>query len=243
MTTADAVRGRLALGRILPLGPAGDGAWLTEQAARAALERAADRISGVRLIGSRRGAPGLRLALDDPSSAVGAPVPAPPGALPHGPLRIDGEVAVARTALERAPLPELAAALRDALLTAAEALDLEVAAADLRMASLLDPAEEETEAEARSGRSGTAPPVTVPPGDPAEEAVAAVAGVAGLTGVLGRPVRRTARGQSVEFAVAAGHRPLTVVRAVRAALSAGAADLPVSVLITAVHPPSAAAGN
>ncbi|QDY76136.1 hypothetical protein [Streptomyces qinzhouensis] len=229
MTPADAVRERLALGRLLPLGPADDGTWLTEQAARAVLYRAADRIAGVRLIGSRRGAPGVRLALDDPASAVASPVPPPPGALPHGPLRIDGEVAVERAALARAPLPELAAELRGALLTAAEeTLGLVVTGADLRMARLLDTAEP-------VDRSGPAGPATVPADGPVAEAVAEVPGVAGLTGTLGRPVHRTEDRVRVEFAVAAGHRPLTVVRAVRAAVAPLVAGAPVAVLITAVH--------
>ncbi|MFF3556888.1 hypothetical protein ACWD4V_10335 [Streptomyces tsukubensis] len=230
MTTADAVRERLAPGRLLPLGPAEDGAWLTERAARAVLRRAAEPIAGVRLIGSRRGVPGVRLALDDPGSAAVSPVPPPPGALPHGPLRITGEVAVERAALARAPLPELASELRGALLTAAEeTLGLVVAGADLRMAQLLDTAADPAE------RNEAAPPSAVPADGPVAEAVAGVEGVAGLTGTLGRPVHRTEDRVRVEFAVAAGHRPLTVVRAVRAAVAPLVAGIPVAVLVTEVH--------
>ncbi|MDG4858691.1 nucleopolyhedrovirus P10 family protein, partial [Streptomyces sp. T-3] len=43
------VRRQLGLGRLLPLGGAADGAWITEHAARAALSAAASGVRGVRL--------------------------------------------------------------------------------------------------------------------------------------------------------------------------------------------------
>ncbi|NEC74051.1 nucleopolyhedrovirus P10 family protein, partial [Streptomyces rochei] len=52
MTTADrwtqAVRERLGLGRLLPLGGPGDGAWIAERAVRGALLAAAGGVPGVR---------------------------------------------------------------------------------------------------------------------------------------------------------------------------------------------------
>ncbi|NUP44036.1 MAG: nucleopolyhedrovirus P10 family protein, partial [Streptomyces sp.] len=46
---ARTVREQVALGRLLPLGGAGDAAWITESAAVAVLRRAADALPGVRL--------------------------------------------------------------------------------------------------------------------------------------------------------------------------------------------------
>src|SRR4051794_22719153 len=87
---------QVALGRLLPLGEAGDAAWITESAAAGALRRAADVVPGVRL-----GAVSLALAAD-PAVGGEAPGPAdvggaaPVGALPYRPLRItaDFEAAV-----------------------------------------------------------------------------------------------------------------------------------------------------
>ncbi|MEV0505515.1 hypothetical protein AB0I84_49205, partial [Streptomyces spectabilis] len=62
---ASVVRRQLGLGRVLPLGGAGDGAWLTEAAATAVLRRAAERVTGARLTS-------VRLALADPDAAYGA---------------------------------------------------------------------------------------------------------------------------------------------------------------------------
>ncbi|NEB73078.1 nucleopolyhedrovirus P10 family protein, partial [Streptomyces fulvissimus] len=44
----EAVRHQLGLGRLLPMGEAPDGAWLTEAAARTVLRRSADEVPGVR---------------------------------------------------------------------------------------------------------------------------------------------------------------------------------------------------
>ncbi|AWI28680.1 hypothetical protein [Streptomyces tirandamycinicus] len=123
-----AVRARLRLGRLLPLGAPRDGAWLAEQAAEKVLRRAAERVPGV--------LPGrIRVGLADPGSAGTPAVPPPPAALPPGPLRIEAEFA----AIGAVPLVEPAERLRGALFTAAgERLGLRVAAVDLRITALLD---------------------------------------------------------------------------------------------------------
>jgi hypothetical protein len=216
MTTADAVRRRLGLGRLLPLGGATDGAWLTEQAADTVLRRAAAEVSGVAL--GR-----LRLALTDPDAAAAPAVPAPPSALPPGPLRIEADFA----ASARAPLPAAAAALRAALFTAAELLDLGVTEVDLRVTELLDGAPEE--------RAPTPPPEVgaATPTDAAGRAAAGAAGVAHLTAALGAAVHLAPDHVRVELATASGHRPLEVVRAVREAVTSTLADgRPVAVLVT-----------
>ncbi|MDI9887930.1 hypothetical protein QMZ92_27075 [Streptomyces sp. HNM0645] len=132
MTTVEgwtgAVRARLGLGRLLPLGTAEDGAWLAERAAEPVLRRAAGEVPGV--------VPGtIRTGLAYPGSAGTPAVPPPPAALPPGPLRIEAEFAAAAAV----PLPELAELLRTALFTAArERLDLAVAVVDLRVTAVLD---------------------------------------------------------------------------------------------------------
>ncbi|TLQ48567.1 hypothetical protein FEF34_30410 [Streptomyces marianii] len=140
MTTAEgwtgAVRARLGLGRLLPLGTAEDGAWLAERAAEPVLRRAAGEVPGV--------VPGtIRTGLADPGSAGTPAVPPPPAALPPGPLRIEAEFAAAGAV----PLPELAELLHTALFTAArERLGLAVAVVDLRVTALLDGPPETPEA-------------------------------------------------------------------------------------------------
>ncbi|MGW7790727.1 nucleopolyhedrovirus P10 family protein, partial [Streptomyces tricolor] len=92
------VRQQVGLGRLLPLGEAPDGAWITEAAARAVLAgAAAEGVPGMRL-----GA--LRIALADPEEVREPVVPAPPSALPPGPLRVTADFAV--SAAE--PLPAAA---------------------------------------------------------------------------------------------------------------------------------------
>jgi hypothetical protein len=219
MTTADAVRRRLGLGRLLPLGGAADGAWLAERAAEAVLRRSAAEVPGV--------APGrLRLALVDPDAAAAPAVPAPPSALPPGPLRIEADFA----AVARDPLPVTAAALRTALFTAAVGLlDLEVAEVDLRVTELLDAAPETL---------APAPPTEVraaAPTDPAGTAASRVPGVAHLTATLGTAVHLAPDHVRIEVATASGHRPLDVVRAVREAVTTALADgRPVAVLVSSV---------
>ncbi|MFB6841459.1 hypothetical protein [Streptomyces sp. NPDC056361] len=217
MTTAEgwtaAVRDRLAPGRLLPLGAAADGVWITERAARTVLDRAVSAVRGV--------VPGtLRVGPDpdaDPGAEAAAPdaPPAPPGGLPPGPLRITADFA----AVAGRPLPELAEELRSALLgAAADGLGLPVAGVDLRVTDLLDTA------------PAAAGPAAPPPGrpspatdDPVALAVLRVEGVAGVTDALGPPVRRGPDGGvRVELAVTAGRHPLDVARAVRNAVTAAA---------------------
>ncbi|MFE7777510.1 hypothetical protein ACFU5O_27165 [Streptomyces sp. NPDC057445] len=221
MTTAggraEAVRARPAPGRLLPLGGAGDGAWLTERAARAVLGAAAVR--GV-VVES------LRIGLADPEEVAEHAVPPPPGALPPGPLRIETECAVASDE----PIPAVAERLRAALLTAStELLDLAVTAVDLRVTELLDELPQPREADRSTGVRAAAPQGDV------GHAVAAVPGVAHLTDVLGAPVGVDDRAVRVECAVAPGHRPLAVALAVRAAVTPLLpSPVPVTVLITDV---------
>ncbi|KRD10763.1 hypothetical protein [Streptomyces sp. Root264] len=123
-----AVRRRLGLGRLLPLGGPRDGAWLTEAAAEAVLRRAAHNVAGVRL-----GV--LRLELVDPDGPFEPAVPAPPSALPPGPLRVTAECAAAAYK----PLPTTTERLRSALATTATLrLGLVVSEIDLRVTELLD---------------------------------------------------------------------------------------------------------
>ncbi|MFF3245730.1 hypothetical protein ACFYWY_18780 [Streptomyces sp. NPDC002870] len=219
VTTADAVRRRLGLGRLLPLGGAADGAWLAERAAEAVLRRAAADVPGV--------VPGrIRLALVEPGAAAAPAVPAPPSALPPGPLRIEADFA----AVAREPLPAIASALRTVLFTAAaERLDLGVAEVDLRATDVLD-ALPETPA--------PAPPTEVraaAPTDQAGTAASRVPGVAHLTATLGTAVHLAPDHVRVEVATARGHRPLEVVRAVREAVTTALADgRPVAVLVSSV---------
>ncbi|MEQ4608902.1 hypothetical protein ABMX48_20475 [Streptomyces cavourensis] len=142
-----AVRQRLGLGRLLPLGGATDGIWIAETAAASVLRAEAvvpGAVLGALRIGLSRGAadrkdmttsePTSPPASPSPSGAVPGPVP-PPGALPPGPLRIEAEF---RAAADR-PLPGTAATLRAALVAAAAArLGLEVAEVDLRVKALLE---------------------------------------------------------------------------------------------------------
>ncbi|MFI6010753.1 nucleopolyhedrovirus P10 family protein [Streptomyces sp. NPDC051243] len=239
MATADrwtqAVKRQLGLGRLLPLGDPHDGAWIAETAAEAVLRRAAEGMRGVRL-------DALRIGLTDPEDVREAAVPAPPSALPPGPLRVTGEFAA--TATE--PLPATAERLRGLLAgTATQRLGLTVTEVDLRVTALLDEDPEN-------------PPVGQPeptpaaePGNPDEERVAAAAlavpGVAQLTGFLGGlshavhieerqgEAALPRRHVRVELAVRADHRAVEVAREVREKVGRALADHPtVAVLVTAV---------
>ncbi|MGW1629790.1 nucleopolyhedrovirus P10 family protein [Streptomyces anthocyanicus] len=253
MTTADrwtrAVREQLGLGRLLPLGGPGDGAWIAERAAREVLLAAARGVAGVR--------PGdLRVGLADPDDVREPAVPLPPGALPPGPLRVtaDFAVVVGPTAAVAEPLPATAARLRAALAEAAAArLGLTAADVDLRVTGLLD---ETPEAGPEAGPgpgpvdaadtdTGDGDGGSEASGDEGRAARAAltVPGVARLTGVLGRPVHLTEpppqegalprRHVRVELAVRADHRAVEVARRVRAAVSEAVADRPtVAVVVT-----------
>ncbi|WP_031477274.1 hypothetical protein [Streptomyces bicolor] len=239
MTTAErwtqTVRQQLGLGRLLPLGGAHDGAWISERAAEAVLRRAAEEMRGVRL-------GGLRIALTDPEDTHEAAVPPPPSALPPGPLRVTADFAT--TASE--PLPATAERLRALLATAAtERLGLTVTDVDLRVTALLD--EDAQPAPVRQPEPARA----AEPGSPDEERIAAVAlavpGVIRMTGTLGglgRAVHIEERQDEaalphrhvrVEIAVRADHRAVDVAREVRKKVAQASADHPtVAVLITAV---------
>ncbi|MFE2932876.1 hypothetical protein [Streptomyces sp. NPDC059278] len=227
MTTADgprradgwtaAVRQRLGLGRLLPLGGPADGAWIAERAAVAVLRRA---VPGPGLVLGE-----LRISVADPDGAPEPEVEPPPSALRPGPLRIEA----AMSAVSGRPLPAAAEALRAALLTAADRrLGLVVAAVDVRVTELLDAAPE--------------PPAPVPAEvreAEAEGAVGAAAagveGVVALTGVLGHAVHARPDHVRVELATAPDHRALDVARAVRGAVAAAVEGSPsVAVLVTAV---------
>ncbi|GGT24870.1 hypothetical protein [Streptomyces purpureus] len=254
-----AVRGRLGLSRLLPLGGTEDGAWLAERAAVSVLRRAAGEVRGV--------APGaMRVRLADPDAPRPSKFPAPPGAAGPGPLLIDGEF----VASGDSPLPELAEELRTALFTTGEWLGLTIARVDLRVTGLGDAPPDPGAAPRPTGR--TAPAAGAPPGkdvsdavgaaagaplgkdvsdavgaaagvplataatDPVAAAVLAVDGVDALTTTLGPSVHRAPDHLRVELAVSAGHRPPTVVHAVRrAAETAQPRPLPVTVLITQVR--------
>ncbi|MGY5632468.1 nucleopolyhedrovirus P10 family protein [Streptomyces sp. UC1A3] len=264
MTTADrwtqAVRERLGLGRLLPLGGPGDGAWIAERAVRGALLAAAGGVPGVR-------AGALRVAAAEPGRAFEPVVPSPPSALPPGPLRVTADFAA--TVAE--PLPATAARLRTALLTAADELGLTVTDVDLRATELLEAgagADDGTEA-GRGAASGpgdgaaaghgteAAPGAAAHPagadtgggreeGDAARAADAALAvpGVSRLTAVLGRPVDVVELSQAsalprrhvrVELAVRAGRSAAEPARQVRTAVSEALPDHPsVAVVVTAI---------
>ncbi|MFF3505153.1 nucleopolyhedrovirus P10 family protein [Streptomyces sp. NPDC003247] len=238
-----AVRDQLGLGRLLPLGGPRDGAWIAESAAEVVLRRAVGGLAGVRL-----GV--LRIAPADPEGGYEPAVPAPPSALPPGPLRV-----TAGFAAEAAePLPAIAARLRTALATvAAERLGLEVAEVDLRVTALLDRGEEDTAGREPQGVPGGRVVLRLSgaagEGDEARVAAAvlAVPGVTGLTAALGRAVRIEARRGGtaaalsrsharVEFGVGADHRALDVAREVRGAVAEVLRDQQptVAVLVTAV---------
>lgn len=271
------VRQQVGLGRLLPLGGARDGGWITEAAAEAVLRGAAAEVPGVCLgrlritlaepggtggTGGTGGIEGVGEAAAGEAEGAGEAgetkeadraeeaeraeetvVPAPPSALPPGPLRVVADFA----ATAAAPLPETASRLRLALATAADRrLGLTVTDVDLRITELLDgpaaPPAVRTPQPAPA-REGTGP-------DEIRVATAAlsVPGVVRLTGSLGGlgrgvhcEVRRDGPGASphrhvrVELAVAAGHRPRDVVRQVRTAVAAALEGrATVAVLVTAV---------
>ncbi|MEU5044422.1 nucleopolyhedrovirus P10 family protein [Streptomyces griseorubiginosus] len=214
---ARTVRHHLGLGRLLPLGGPGDGAWISEEAATAVLRVAARGLVGVRL-GT------VRIGLAHPGDAHESVVPAPPSALRPGPLRLTAEF----EATPAEPLPVTAELLRTALAgAAAESLGLDLGEVDLRVTALLDetaPLDEtalldeaalldetalldkaallDEAAEPSSVRPEVRPepslveqpaaprPAETAPGDEtlAADAALAVPGVSMLTGLLGRPV-------------------------------------------------------
>lgn len=218
-----AVRERLGLGRLLPLGEATDGVWLAERAAAAALRRAAREVPGTTL-----GA--LRLSLADPDSAGRPAVQPPPSALPPGVLRIEGDFAT----VAGEPLPDVAERLRTALYRhAVDRLGLRVTEVDLRVTALLE--KPDTDFSAAAEPVGA---LAVVPRGTAAVVAANVPGVAYLSGALGTPVLVTRGHVRVELATAAGHRPREVARAVSRQVSAALPSHPaVAVLITSVDVP------
>ncbi|TXS45587.1 nucleopolyhedrovirus P10 family protein [Streptomyces sp. uw30] len=233
--TQEVRRHQVGLGRLLPLGGAHDGVWISEEAAEAVLRRAAMVMRGVRL-------DALRIALSDPEHAGEAAVLPPPSALPPGPLRVTADFAA--TAAE--PLPATADRLRALLAAAAtERLGLEVTEVDLRVTALLD-----EDAEPASVRQPEPAQATKPEaGDEERVAAAALAvpGVSELTctlGGLGQAVHIEKRHGTavlpyrhvrVEIAVRGDHRALDVAREVRRRVREALADHPtVAVLVTAV---------
>ncbi|MFB7308998.1 hypothetical protein [Streptomyces sp. NPDC056192] len=229
MTTADsphradgwtaAVRQRLGLGRLLPLGGPADGAWISERAAVAVLRRTADTPGPGPVLGE------VRIAVADPDSAPEPVLPSPPSALPPGPLRIEATM----SATADRPLPTAAAALRSALLAAAaQRLGLVVGEVDLRVTELLDAAPERSAPESSAVRGAE-------PEGVAGTAAAGVPGVATLTRVLGSAVHTAPDHVRVELATSGDHRALDVALAVRTAVSEAVhGHPPVTVLVTAV---------
>ncbi|MQY12282.1 hypothetical protein SRB5_24150 [Streptomyces sp. RB5] len=122
---AEAVRAQLALGRLLPLGEAAEGAWIAEAAAASVLRRCT--APGTRVAS-------LRLELADPAGAGEPAVPPPGGALAPGALLVTARCEAAAGE----PLPVVAGALRAELWRAAAELGLVVEAVDVHVAALLD---------------------------------------------------------------------------------------------------------
>lgn len=239
------LRHKLDLGRLLPLGGPDDGTWITEQAAVRTLGRAAGDIPGVWLDSLRIG--------PAPLEPVSEPAVRPPAsALPPGPLRIEAAFAAS---LEQ-PLPETADQLRSTLLNAAaEQLGLAAVTADLRVTDLHEGPETDAKsrtatrakrAEPEAAAAQSSPPLkgTGSMQGPAKElayVATGVPGVARLTAVLGsRPVKvedhddPPGRHIEIQLAVAPGHHPLEVARAVRdaVAITDTAGPVTAAVLIT-----------
>ncbi|WP_392968876.1 nucleopolyhedrovirus P10 family protein [Streptomyces sp. LN245] len=165
------VRHQLGLGRLLPLGLALDGAWITEEAAESVLRRETAALEGVRL-----GA--LRIALADPDLAGTPAVPPPPGALPPGPLRVTAEfrASVDPTSPGAEPLPAVAARLRLTVVSAAtRLLGLDVTEVDLRVTGLVDEADEADEAPTEHPAGGERGAAVAVPADGVQERAAAPA--------------------------------------------------------------------
>ncbi|MFI5807371.1 nucleopolyhedrovirus P10 family protein [Streptomyces sp. NPDC051561] len=235
-----AVRQRLGLGRLLPLGGPADGAWLAERAADTVL-----RLAGKGVEGAALGT--LRVGPADPDAVHGSPaVPAPPGSLPPGPLCVRAEF----EASPREPIPYTARRLRAALHAAAtDRLGLVVAEVDLRVTGLLGDVREHAPDDERDDVPENPRPAGPPgrrDGDSALEGTAAavaaeVPGVTRLTTVLGaRPVHYDSAAPPgphlrVEVAVAGERRALDVALAVRAAVADAVPGRPsVAVLVTEV---------
>ncbi|MER5785707.1 hypothetical protein ABT104_28925 [Streptomyces mobaraensis] len=233
---ARAVRRQLGLGALLPLGDPADGAWITEEAVAGVLRRAARGVAGVRLGALRVTTAGSASGAVPPSG-----FPAPPGALPPGPLRCAADLTTALVpgavphefahGVPHEPLYETADRLRSALWAVSEErLGLEWAAIDLRVTDVVAdlPPEGDGTAEPEQD-TPESPPAGSGPAAPVRAAALAVPGVAREHAVLG-----AGRGPAdrVQIAVAGGHRAADVARAVRGALG----PAPVAVVVTAVDP-------
>ncbi|UBI39558.1 MULTISPECIES: hypothetical protein [Streptomyces] len=235
---ARAVRRQLGLGALLPLGDPADGAWITEEAVARVLRRAARGVAGVRL-GTLR----VTTAGGAPGAVPPSGFPAPPGALPPGPLRCAADLTTALVpgavphefahGVPHEPLYETADRLRAALWAVSEErLGLEWAAIDLRVTDVLR--DLPPEGDRTPEPQGDTPPPGPEPADPVRAAALAVTGVAREHAVLGGGRAPAAR---VQIAVAGGHRAADVARAVRGALG----PAPVAVVVTAVDPTEAGA--
>ncbi|BFP56122.1 hypothetical protein OH733_29990 [Streptomyces griseus] len=225
-----AVRQRLGLGRLLPLGGPADGAWIAETAAASVLRGAAaspGTVLGKLRIGPTEEAVAGGGRGGAPAPGAPPPPPTPPNGLPPVALRIQAEF----SATPDRPLPDTAAALRAALLTAAAArLGLEIAEVDLTVTALLEDGAPDQVTE-----PGTAAARVAEPEDPVAAAAAGAPGVVSLTRALGSPVHTDRDHVRVEVATAGDHRALDVARSVRTAVAAATeARLPVSVLVTDV---------
>ncbi|WP_416755364.1 hypothetical protein ACMAVT_20545 [Streptomyces sp. FW42] len=168
------VRQQVGLGRLLPLGGPYDGAWIAERAAGGVLRDAAGReVPEARL-------DSVRIGLADPGTAVEPAVPAPPSALPPGPLRLTAEFA----ATAAWPLPATASRLRTSLAVAAtERLGLDVTEVDLRVTELLD--EEPSAAPSGAPETPGAAPTPGNPGTPGNAVSPGAAAPATGTGMPG----------------------------------------------------------
>ncbi len=151
------VRQQVGLGRLLPLGGPYDGAWIAERAAGGLLRDAAGReVPEARL-------DSVRIGLADHGTAAEPAVPAPPSALPPGPLRLTAEFA----ATAAWPLPETASRLRTSLVVAAtERLGLDITEVNLRITELLD--EEPSAAPSGTPETPGAAPTPGSPGTPGD---------------------------------------------------------------------------
>ncbi|PSM41943.1 nucleopolyhedrovirus P10 family protein [Streptomyces dioscori] len=232
------MRQQLGLGRLLPLGGPGDGAWITEAAAVAVLRRGVRHVAGVRL-GS------LRLSLVDPDGASGPAVPPPPSALPPGPLRVDAEFAATPTE----PLPAAASRLRAGLTaTAVDTLGLTVTEVDLRVTGLLEEAEAPPDpadsGPADSDHTHTASP-DASPGTDESRVAAAVLAVPSVTALTSKARITELRSETalprrhvqVEIAVDTTARTLDTAAAVRVTVTDSLPDHPsTAVLVTTVTP-------
>ncbi|MFX4292535.1 hypothetical protein [Streptomyces bohaiensis] len=147
----DLVRLELRPGRNLPLGGLTEDHWVGETTVTKTFRAAAETLPGVR-------AGSCRITPDDPAASTGL---LGRGA-PRGPVRVRMEVAAPLTWT----VPELAAAVRDRVLSVAEeALGMPVAAVDVRVTDMYEP---EAPPPARGGGASGPAPAGGPGDDPTE---------------------------------------------------------------------------